>query len=45
MKTSTIALISAGVATTLGIGYLIYFDSKRRNDPTFRRQLSKFFFF
>jgi import receptor subunit TOM20 len=41
MKTSTIALITTGVLTTATLGYLIYFDSKRRSNPEFRKQLSK----
>lgn len=28
-------------ACVLGVGYAIYFDQKRQNDPEFRRQLSK----
>lgn len=42
MKSSTIALITTGVIATAGIGYLVYFDSKRRSDPSFRKQLSMF---
>lgn len=41
MKNSTIALVATGVIATAGIGYLVYFDSKRRSDPDFRKQLSK----
>lgn len=41
MKTSTIALAATGVVATAGLGYLIYFDSKRRSNPEFRKQLSK----
>jgi import receptor subunit TOM20 len=41
MKNSDIALISAGVAITATVGYMIYWDSKRRSDPEFRKQLSK----
>lgn len=40
MKAQEIALWSAGVATALGLGYLVYFDYKRRNDPAFRKHLS-----
>ena len=43
MKTSTVALIATGVVATLGLGYLVYFDSQRRSNPEFRKQLSKFF--
>lgn len=41
MKNSTIALVAAGVIATAGLGYIVYFDSKRRSDPNFRKQLSK----
>ncbi|KAI8087048.1 mitochondrial outer membrane translocase complex, subunit Tom20 domain-containing protein [Gilbertella persicaria] len=41
MKTSTVALIATGVLTTLGLGYLVYFDSQRRSNPEFRRQLRR----
>ncbi|KAI8087046.1 uncharacterized protein B0P05DRAFT_533471 [Gilbertella persicaria] len=39
----TAALITAGVAVTAGIGYLVYFDYKRRNDPTLKKKISKFY--
>jgi len=38
MSKSTIG-ICAGVAGALFIGYCVYFDKKRRNDPTFKRKL------
>ncbi|RCI02039.1 hypothetical protein CU098_012304, partial [Rhizopus stolonifer] len=38
LKPSTIALISTAVAASFGIGYLIYFDHKRRNDPQYKKQ-------
>ncbi|CEP13375.1 hypothetical protein [Parasitella parasitica] len=38
MKPSTIALISTAVAASFGIGLLIYYDSKRRSDPQFKKQ-------
>ncbi|OAD05469.1 hypothetical protein MUCCIDRAFT_35706 [Mucor lusitanicus CBS 277.49] len=41
MKNSTIALITTGVVASLGLGYLIYFDSKRRSNPEFRKQLRR----
>lgn len=41
MNNSTIALITTGSIVTAGLGYILYFDYKRRNDPTFRKQLSK----
>merc|ERR1711962_1836591 len=31
--------ICAGVAGALFIGYCVYFDKKRRNDPNFKRKL------
>ncbi|KAG0173416.1 hypothetical protein DFQ28_001591 [Apophysomyces sp. BC1034] len=41
LKPQTIALLTAGVAVTAGIGYMVYFDQKRRNDPKFRKQLKR----
>ncbi|KAG1459345.1 hypothetical protein G6F56_006182 [Rhizopus delemar] len=41
MNNSTIALITTGSIVTAGLGYILYFDYKRRNDPTFRKQLKK----
>ncbi|ORZ11334.1 MAS20 protein import receptor-domain-containing protein [Lobosporangium transversale] len=41
MKTSTIVAATVGVLTVATIGYAIYFDAKRRNDPEFRRKLKK----
>ncbi|KAF7724736.1 hypothetical protein EC973_000764 [Apophysomyces ossiformis] len=41
MKPQTIALLSAGVVLTAGVGYLIYFDHKRRNDPNLRKKLRR----
>ncbi|KAI9342140.1 hypothetical protein BD770DRAFT_398764 [Pilaira anomala] len=41
IKPKTAALITAGVAVTASIGYMIYFDNKRRNDPTLKRKLKK----
>ncbi|KAF8935956.1 MAS20 protein import receptor-domain-containing protein [Dissophora ornata] len=41
MKTSTIVAATVGVLAVATIGYAIYFDSKRRNDPEFRRKLKK----
>ncbi|RUP43210.1 hypothetical protein BC936DRAFT_137470 [Jimgerdemannia flammicorona] len=41
MKTSTVALIAVGAVVTVGIGYAIYFDQKRRNDPEFRKRLKR----
>ncbi|XP_075170463.1 mitochondrial import receptor subunit TOM20 homolog [Haematobia irritans] len=31
--------IAAGVAGTLFIGYCIYFDSKRRSDPDYKKKV------
>lgn len=42
MKTSTIFLIAVGAIAAIGVGYAIYFDQKRRNDPEFRKRLSTF---
>ncbi|CAO3616171.1 unnamed protein product [Cunninghamella echinulata] len=41
MKTQTIALYTAGAITLAGIGYIAYFDYKRRNDPNFRKRLRR----
>ncbi|ORZ19925.1 hypothetical protein BCR42DRAFT_226303 [Absidia repens] len=41
LQSKQVALIAAGVAVTAGVGYLVYFDHKRRNDPNFRKQLKK----
>ncbi|KAI8637230.1 mitochondrial outer membrane translocase complex, subunit Tom20 domain-containing protein [Parasitella parasitica] len=41
MKSSTIALIATGVIASAGLGYLVYFDSMRRNNPEFRKQLRR----
>ncbi|ORZ21253.1 MAS20 protein import receptor-domain-containing protein [Absidia repens] len=41
LQSKQVALIAAGVAVTAGVGYLIYFDQKRRSDPSFRKQLKK----
>ncbi|KAF9208923.1 hypothetical protein BGZ49_007129 [Haplosporangium sp. Z 27] len=41
MKTSTVVAATVGVLAVATIGYAIYFDSKRRNDPEFRRKLKK----
>ncbi|KAI8334581.1 MAS20 protein import receptor-domain-containing protein [Chlamydoabsidia padenii] len=41
LEKKQVALIAAGVAVTAGVGYLVYFDHKRRNDPKFRKQLKK----
>ncbi|KAG0366480.1 hypothetical protein BGZ54_005286 [Gamsiella multidivaricata] len=41
MKTSTIVAATVGTLAVATIGYAIYFDQKRRNDPEFRRKLKK----
>ncbi|KAI1319065.1 hypothetical protein EDD11_004954 [Mortierella claussenii] len=41
MKTSTIVAATVGVLAVATISYAVYFDSKRRNDPEFRRKLKK----
>ncbi len=41
IKPKTAALITAGVAVTAGIGYMVYFDHQRRNDPSLKKKLSK----
>jgi hypothetical protein len=41
MKTREKAAVAIGILALLGIGYAVYFDHKRRNDPKFRRRLSK----
>lgn len=43
IKPKTAALITAGVAVTAGIGYMVYFDHQRRNDPSLKKKLSKFY--
>ncbi|KAF9435377.1 hypothetical protein BGZ76_006417 [Entomortierella beljakovae] len=41
MKTTTVVAATISVLAVATIGYAIYFDSKRRNDPEFRRKLKK----
>ncbi|CAO3685351.1 hypothetical protein G6F70_005112 [Rhizopus microsporus] len=41
MKNSTIAIATVTGILTVGIGYMFYFDYKRRNDPQFRKQLKR----
>jgi len=40
MKTSHIVAATVGTIAIASVGYALYFDSKRRNDPNFRRKLS-----
>ncbi|XP_003738859.1 mitochondrial import receptor subunit TOM20 homolog [Galendromus occidentalis] len=37
--TSNTALVAAGIAGTLFIGYCIYFDKKRRSDPMYKQRV------
>ncbi|KAF9986981.1 hypothetical protein BGZ65_005488 [Modicella reniformis] len=41
MKTSTIVAVTVGTLAIATVGYAIYFDQKRRNNPDFRRKLKK----
>lgn len=41
VQTSTIVLGIAGVLSLGLVGYAVYFDNRRRNDPEFRKQLKK----
>ncbi|KAI8875412.1 hypothetical protein K501DRAFT_263838 [Backusella circina FSU 941] len=41
LKPHTIALISTAVVAAFGIGYLVYFDQKRRSDPDFKKRLKR----
>lgn len=41
IQPKTAAMITAGVAVTAGLAYIIYFDHKRRNDPSLKKKLSK----
>ncbi|KAF8988618.1 hypothetical protein BGZ52_006674 [Haplosporangium bisporale] len=41
MKTSHIVAVTVGTIAIASVGYALYFDSKRRNDPNFRRKLKK----
>ncbi|KAI9592249.1 MAS20 protein import receptor-domain-containing protein [Syncephalis fuscata] len=41
MKTGEKAAVALGVLALLGVGYAVYFDHKRRNDPKFRRKLKR----
>ncbi|RKP34357.1 hypothetical protein BJ085DRAFT_23803 [Dimargaris cristalligena] len=42
MKSSTLStVIALGTLGAAGLAYVVYFDYKRRNDPTFRRKLKR----
>lgn len=43
MRPQTAALYTVGALTAFGLGYAVYFDYKRRNDPNFRKNLSNVF--
>lgn len=45
MKTSHIVAATVGTVAVAAVGYALYFDSKRRSDPEFRRKLSTIRFF
>lgn len=40
MRPQTAALYTVGALTAVGLGYVVYFDYKRRSDPNFRKNLS-----
>ncbi|KAJ3296961.1 hypothetical protein HK104_001006 [Borealophlyctis nickersoniae] len=39
MSTRSYVVGGVAVAAVLGVGYMVYFDHKRRSDPQFRKQL------
>ncbi|KAI8991852.1 hypothetical protein BDF20DRAFT_846824 [Mycotypha africana] len=41
IQPKTVAMVTAGVAVTAGLAYMLYFDYKRRNDPTLKKKLRK----
>ncbi|KAI7881310.1 protein import receptor MAS20 [Lichtheimia hyalospora FSU 10163] len=41
MRTQTAALYTVGALTAFGLGYIVYFDYKRRSDPNFRKNLKR----
>lgn len=41
LKPKTVACITAGVALTACVGYVLYFDYQRRNNPVLRKKMSK----
>lgn len=41
MKFSTALSVSATALAAAAVGYALYFDYKRRNDPAFRKKLRK----
>ncbi|XP_022644910.1 mitochondrial import receptor subunit TOM20 homolog [Varroa jacobsoni] len=38
-STSNTALVAAGIAGTLFLGYCIYFDHRRRSDPLYKQKI------
>lgn len=38
-----IALTATGVIAAATVGYAVYFDYRRRNDPVFRKKLREYF--
>ncbi|CDH55511.1 mitochondrial import receptor subunit [Lichtheimia corymbifera JMRC:FSU:9682] len=41
MRPQTAALYTVGALTAVGLGYVVYFDYKRRSDPNFRKNLKR----
>ncbi|CEG75885.1 hypothetical protein RMATCC62417_10861 [Rhizopus microsporus] len=41
LKPKTVACITAGVAITACVGYVLYFDYQRRNNPVLRKKMKK----
>ncbi|RFU30187.1 hypothetical protein B7463_g6182, partial [Scytalidium lignicola] len=41
VQTTTIVAVSVGAVATGFLAYAVYFDHRRRTDPTFRKQLKK----
>lgn len=41
MQASTVVSVTTATLITGFVGYAVYFDYKRRNDPAFRSQLKK----
>ena len=41
MMSKTALGIAAGICGTLFLGYCIYFDRQRRNDPNFKKKLKE----
>ncbi|KAH8808934.1 mitochondrial import receptor subunit tom-20 [Xylogone sp. PMI_703] len=41
VQTTTVVALSVGVVATSFLAYAVYFDHRRRTDPSFRKQLKK----